>query len=98
MDTNIPAPPQLQDNLAPDLPSSMAIGPSLPGFIFPATYARAEALASHPTTSTLLLINKDDATTNPYENITDELERLPEDSFDFSLVLANRSHKLNHNV
>ncbi|KAI5083888.1 hypothetical protein GOP47_0000057 [Adiantum capillus-veneris] len=97
MDTNNLTPPQPQANLTSDLSSSVAIGPSLPDFISAAAYARAETSASRPATLTPIPTNKEDATTNPYENITEELEQLPEESFDFSSVLTKGSHDVNHN-
>ncbi|KAI5064805.1 hypothetical protein GOP47_0019500 [Adiantum capillus-veneris] len=93
--------PQLYHNRKPtppriSLPRQLLALCSL-GFILAASYARAEASSSHPNTTTLLLINRDSTTTKSYESIMEELERLSEESFDFSLVISKGRHKLNYN-
>ncbi|KAI5063617.1 hypothetical protein GOP47_0022164 [Adiantum capillus-veneris] len=74
--------------------------PSLPGFVSATTVLLAETAptlmpSTHAPTGSIVTLPDNPHALNHYEHITEELEKLLEDSFDFSSVLAKND--LTHN-
>ncbi|KAI5063687.1 hypothetical protein GOP47_0022234 [Adiantum capillus-veneris] len=84
-----------------DTTPTVLAAPPLPGFVSATTVLLAESSSTlvpptHSPTSNMALLPGNPHALDHYEHIAEELEKLPEDSFDFSSVLAKNGLDHNH--